>query len=63
MSIYKGTHVGDTKPQIPVRDEHHNESSDTNKKVVQHVITRTHDEYMCSCGLVWGIDEEDPHDS
>lgn len=25
-------------------------------------IYRNNDEYKCSCGLCWGVDEEDPHD-
>lgn len=26
-----------------------------------HKVTRESDEYVCSCGLRWGIDELDPH--
>ncbi len=28
----------------------------------QHIVRQYGDEYHCSCGLVWGINEEDPHD-
>lgn len=27
----------------------------------KHKRTRYGDEYHCSCGLTWGIDEPDPH--
>jgi hypothetical protein len=27
----------------------------------KHVKTREEDEYACSCGLRWGVKEEDPH--
>lgn len=30
---------------------------------MKHKITRENDEYVCTCGLRWGIDEDDPHDS
>ncbi len=26
-----------------------------------HKVTRENDEYTCTCGLRWDIDEEDPH--
>lgn len=26
-----------------------------------HRITREGDEYVCTCGLRWDIDEDDPH--
>lgn len=26
-----------------------------------HKVTRESDEYTCTCGLRWGVDEEDPH--
>lgn len=26
-----------------------------------HKVTRENDEYACTCGLRWGVDEEDPH--
>ena len=28
---------------------------------MKHRRVRYHDEYHCSCGLVWSIDEDDPH--
>ncbi len=28
---------------------------------MKHRTTREGDEYVCSCGLRWGIDEDDPH--
>lgn len=28
---------------------------------MKHRITREGDEYVCSCGLRWDIDEDDPH--
>jgi hypothetical protein len=28
---------------------------------MRHRQTRENDEYACSCGLRWGIREEDPH--
>jgi len=27
-----------------------------------HKVTREGDEQVCSCGLRWGIDEDDPHE-
>ena len=26
-----------------------------------HVVQRVNDEYFCSCGFCWGVNEEDPH--
>ena len=26
-----------------------------------HKVTRESDEYTCTCGLRWGIEEQDPH--
>lgn len=28
-----------------------------------HILTRTVDEYQCSCGLCWDIRDDDPHQS
>lgn len=28
-----------------------------------HRTTRESDEYVCTCGLRWGTDEDDPHPS
>lgn len=28
---------------------------------IKHIITQEGDEHVCSCGLRWGVDEEDPH--
>lgn len=28
---------------------------------MKHRTTREGDEYVCSCGLRWDIDEDDPH--
>lgn len=28
-----------------------------------HRTTREGDEYVCTCGLRWGTDEDDPHPS
>lgn len=28
-----------------------------------HKVTRENDEYTCTCGLRWGVDEDDPHQS
>lgn len=28
---------------------------------MKHRTTRENDEYVCSCGLRWDIDEDDPH--
>lgn len=28
---------------------------------MKHKIIRIGDEYQCSCGLTWSIDEPDPH--
>lgn len=27
-----------------------------------HKIVRNNDEYACSCGLTWAVDEDDPHE-
>lgn len=28
---------------------------------MSHIVTRECDEYACSCGMRWGIDDCDPH--
>lgn len=30
-------------------------------KRFRHRVVRENDEYACTCGLRWGIGEEDPH--
>lgn len=45
-----------------MRDYKQKENTVSTTTTVNHRITREGDEYVCTCGLRWDIDEDDPHE-